>query len=100
MPQTKPTRSTHTQVGWIAPSEFQLNSLTWPESKVTATLAKGRLSATLNAENGRVDIRKLKETIAGMSMPIGKKNYAESLPDMMQYKKLAAALPCKMSRLR
>ncbi|MEL0047177.1 MAG: hypothetical protein VW867_00875 [Gammaproteobacteria bacterium] len=72
-------------------SEFQLNSLTWPESKVTATLAKGRLSATLNAENGRVDIRKLKETIAGMSMLIGKKNYAESLPDMMQYKKLAVA---------
>jgi hypothetical protein len=69
-------------------SAFKLNSLTWPESKVTATLANGRLDATLNAENGSIDIRKLKETIAGMSVLIGKKNYAESLPDMMRYRTL------------
>ncbi|MDB2416949.1 AsmA family protein [Pseudomonadales bacterium] len=70
-------------------SEFNLNSLTWPESKVTATLANGRLDATLDAANGSIDIRKLKETLAAMSMLIGKKNYAESLPDMMRYQNLA-----------
>ena len=70
-------------------SEFNLNSLTWPESKVTATLANGRLDATLDAANGSIDIRKLKETLAAMSMLIGKKNYAESLPNMMRYQNLA-----------
>lgn len=70
-------------------AEFKLNSLTWPESKATVTLARGRLDATVDAENGSVDIRKLKETVAGMSVVIGKGNYAESWPDVMQYQKLA-----------
>jgi len=71
--------------------QFQLNSLSWPESKVSASLAGGRLEATLNAENGQVDIRRLKETIAGMSALVGDKDYAASLPDILQYQKLAVA---------
>ncbi len=70
-------------------SAFTLNSLTWPESKSTIRLAKGRLDAELLAEKGSVDIQKLKETVTVISALINQENYAAGWPDVMQYQQLA-----------
>ena len=69
-------------------AQFSVNSLSWPESEVSLTVKEGKLSTTLQAANGSVDIQKLKETVTSISALAGKENPAANWPNVMQYQRL------------
>ncbi|MEC8074964.1 MAG: hypothetical protein VX122_02330 [Pseudomonadota bacterium] len=69
-------------------AQFSVSSLSWPESKVSLAVKDGRLSTTLQAANGSVNIQKLKETVTSISALAGKKNPAANWPNVMQYQRL------------
>ena len=69
-------------------SEFTINRLSWPESKISAELRNQTLTATLLAEGGNVDISKLKQTISTISVMGGKSDPTREWPDAMGYQTL------------
>ena len=69
-------------------AQFRVGSLSWPESQVSMAIQNGKLSATLLAANGSVDIQKLKNTVANVSVLAGKENPAANWPNVMQYQSL------------
>ena len=69
-------------------AQFRVSSLSWPESQVSIAVQNGKLSATLLAANGSVDIQKLKNTVANISVLAGKENPAADWPNVMQYQSL------------
>ena len=69
-------------------AQFSVSSLSWPESEVSLTVKDGRLSTTLQAANGSVNIQKLKETVTSISALAGKENPAANWPNVMQYQRL------------
>ena len=69
-------------------AQFRISSLSWPESQVSMAVQNGKLSATLLAANGSVDIQKLKNTVANISVLAGKENPAADWPNAMQYQSL------------
>ena len=69
-------------------AQFSVSSLSWPESEVSLAVKDGRLSTTLQAANGSVNIQKLKETVTSISALAGKENPAANWPNVMQYQRL------------
>jgi hypothetical protein len=69
-------------------ARFRVSRLSWPESQVSIAVQNGKLSATLLAANGSVDIQKLKNTVANISVLAGKENRAAEWPNVMQYQSL------------
>lgn len=69
-------------------ARFHVSRLSWPESQVSIAVQNGKLSATLLAANGSVDIQKLKNTVANISVLAGKENRAAEWPNVMQYQSL------------
>ena len=69
-------------------AQFRVSRLSWPESQVSIAVQNGKLSATLLAANGSVDIQKLKNTVANISVLAGKENRAAEWPNVMQYQSL------------
>ena len=69
-------------------AQFSVSSLSWPESEVSLAVKDGRLSTTLQAANGSVNIQKLKETVTSISALAGKENPAANWPNVMQYQSL------------
>ena len=69
-------------------AQFSVSSLSWPESEVSLAVKDGRLSTTLQAANGSVNIQKLKETVTSISALAGKENPAANWPSVMQYQRL------------
>ena len=69
-------------------AQFSVSSLSWPESEVSLAVKDGRLSTTLQAANGSVNIQKLKETVTSISALAGKENPAANWPNVMQYQGL------------
>ena len=69
-------------------SKFTINSLSWPESKISVELRDQKLTAALLAEGGKVDISKLKETISTISVMGGKQDPTGDWPDAMGYQTL------------
>ena len=69
-------------------AQFSVSSLSWPESEVSLAVKDGRLSTTLQAANGGVNIQKLKETVTSISALAGKENPAANWPNVMQYQRL------------
>lgn len=66
-------------------SEFTVSSLSWPESKVSLELRDRKLSAALLANDGKVDISKLKGTLSTISSLAGKKDPTAAWPNTMGY---------------
>ena len=69
-------------------ARFRVSRLSWPESQVSIAVQNGKLSATLLAANGSVDIEKLKNTVANISVLAGRENPAAEWPNVMQYQSL------------
>ena len=67
---------------------FRVSRFSWPESQVSIAVQNGKLSATLLAANGSVDIQKLKNTVTNISVLAGKENRAAEWPNVMQYQSL------------
>ena len=69
-------------------AEFTINSLSWSESKVSIELRNRKLTAAMLAEDGKVNISKLNETISTISVMGGKKDPTSEWPDAMGYQTL------------
>lgn len=69
-------------------SAFSVSSLSWPESKVSLTLRNRKLTAALFANDGKVDISKLKGTLSTISALGGKKDPTTAWPNAMGYQTL------------
>ena len=69
-------------------SEFTISSLFWPKSHVSMAVKDGKLTASLQAANGKVDIKKLKETLTRISSLARKDNPASHWPDTLHYQNL------------
>ena len=69
-------------------AQFSVSSVSWPESEVSLAVKDGKLSTTLQAANGSINIQKLKETVTSISALAGKENPAANWPNVMQYQRL------------
>ncbi len=69
-------------------AQFSVRSVSWPESEVSLAVEDGKLSTTLRAANGSINIQKFKETVTSISALAGKENPAANWPNVMQYQRL------------
>ena len=69
-------------------AQFSVRSVSWPESEVSLAVEDGKLSTTLQAANGSINIQKFKETVTSISALAGKENPAANWPNVMQYQRL------------
>lgn len=72
-------------------SQFSLEGMTWSASQFSVTTVNGRLRTALLAEDGSVDISKLKQTISTLSGLIGRKDPTQAWPSVIQYRSLDVA---------
>ena len=81
--------STYTGKMDCTSSEFTINHLSLPKSKVMIELKNRKLTTTMLAKNGTVNVSKLKETISTISAMGGKEDPTSEWPDAMGYQALS-----------